>query len=278
MGLFTSTADRLRSGPALLLPFDPGMPQVLSALRLYDPAARERKGRVQLDGGLELSGPIEITPELSQQAGLPYGQTAAYLASGKGNFAVFNASRLVSGLIVRLGGTIHPAPPNRLMILEQMGDRSSALSQQIDREFADDPGLSPFATVLARTELSADHLIGLLGEYAPGLTVRYEVAEDVDEADNTWELWSDESPLRVEYTPPELFVPQMAPPAAAELREGGDVHEYMIRLDMPSTEVTSEIARNLGEAALTLSRTLGGVCLDTYDFLLARPEELCPPT
>ena len=46
---------------------------------------------------------------------------------------------------------------------------------------------------------------------------------------------------------------------------------------MPSTEITLEIAHNLAEAALTLSRTLGGVCLDTWDFLLVRPEDLHPP-
>ena len=176
MGLFTSTADRLRQGPALLLPFDPGMPQVLSALRLYDPAASVRKDRVKLDGGLELRGPIEITPDLSRQAGLPYGQTTAYLASGTGSFADFNAARLVSGLIVRLGGTIHPAPPNRLMLLKQLGKPSSALSQQIGLEFAEDPGLRPYATVLARAGLPAGDLIDLLSAYAPGLTVRTDVA------------------------------------------------------------------------------------------------------
>src|SRR5258708_33934091 len=104
MTLFDTTARRLQRGPAVLFPYDPGTDRLLSTVQQSDPAARQRRNTIHVEG-IQLLGPIPITPDLAFRTQVPSGMICAYLAKAKGTQAQFAASLLTSGLAARLGGT-----------------------------------------------------------------------------------------------------------------------------------------------------------------------------
>ena len=77
MGLFDRSASKLSGKTALLLDADPG-DALLHAARLYDPGVRRWHSRLVFRNGVLLLGPVTVTPELEQQAGLPPGMAVAY--------------------------------------------------------------------------------------------------------------------------------------------------------------------------------------------------------
>ena len=79
MALFDYTADRLARGPAVLFPADPADGMAEAMLR-YDPQADVKSGLFVFGNGVQLHGPVKVTPEGAMQAGLPAGMTAGYYA------------------------------------------------------------------------------------------------------------------------------------------------------------------------------------------------------
>ncbi len=89
-------------------------------MRAYDPALHVRSDRFDFDhGSLRLHGPVDVTPELAAAAALPAGTTAYYadvIETGtRGSRPDYvkwqDAERLVRGLAMRLGGTVHGERP-----------------------------------------------------------------------------------------------------------------------------------------------------------------------
>ena len=119
MALFDHTADRLARGPAVLFPADPADGMAEAILR-YDPQASVKSDRFVFGNGVQLHGPVTVTPELARQAGLPAGLTAGYYAaiveggtsrSRPDSLKWQDAERLIRGLAARLGGTVHDERP-----------------------------------------------------------------------------------------------------------------------------------------------------------------------
>ena len=119
MALFDHTADRLARGPAVLFPADPadGMAE---AIRHYDPQAGVKSDRFVFRNGVQLHGPVPVSPDVARQAGLPAGMTAGYYAaivaggtsrSRPDSLKWQDAERLIRGLAARLGGTVHDERP-----------------------------------------------------------------------------------------------------------------------------------------------------------------------
>src|SRR5215467_1615149 len=114
MGRFDRSASKLSGKTTLLLTADPGG-ALLDAARLYDPGVRPWRGRLVFRNGVLLFGPMTVTPELEQQAGLPAGMAVAYYAdaalqSHRERRSIeakqSDGDRLVRGLADRLGGTV----------------------------------------------------------------------------------------------------------------------------------------------------------------------------
>src|SRR5215469_11550624 len=119
MALFDHTAERLARGPAVLFPADPTDGMAEAILR-YDPEADVKSDRFVSGNGVQLHGPVTVTPEVARLSGLPEGMTAGYYADivegGTGrsrpdSLKWQDAERLIRGLAVRLGGTVHDARP-----------------------------------------------------------------------------------------------------------------------------------------------------------------------
>jgi hypothetical protein len=115
--LLDHSADRLATRTVLLLTADPG-DALLDAARWYDPKARPWHGRLVFSNGVLLFGPIEVTPKIAQQAGLPAGAAVAWYTGAAAQRTSQRRSHeakaddgelLVRGLAERLGGTTHPA-------------------------------------------------------------------------------------------------------------------------------------------------------------------------
>ena len=119
IALFDSTAKHLAPGPAVLFRADPADAMADAVLR-YDPAAGVQSGKFVLRNGVELHGPVEVTPEVARQAGLPAGPATGYYAtiaeSGTGrsrpdSLKWQDAERLIRGLAARLAGTVPDDQP-----------------------------------------------------------------------------------------------------------------------------------------------------------------------
>ena len=151
MGLFDRrTADKLSSRTKLLLAADPGS-ALLEAARQYDPAVREWHGRLVFRNGVLLFGPVEITPKLEQQAGLPAGTAVAWYTGSalqptkeerSHDSKVDDGDNLVRGLAERLGGTAQYAGPDPTpaLLASVYSQQALAVPQVIDvlRPFAGD--------------------------------------------------------------------------------------------------------------------------------------------
>jgi hypothetical protein len=138
MGLFRrSLARRMRRGPTLLLPEDPG-DRLLSAVRRFDPKAEPGDGFIELTFCL-LTGPIEATPEDGAVAYLPEH------ASDNG----VNANLLVDGLAHLLSGERRPPRPPA----------------------ADDMWLDPVVSVFTADPLPPDELLEVAAPYVADAAV-----------------------------------------------------------------------------------------------------------
>jgi hypothetical protein len=250
MGLFDRTDAKLAAGPTLLLTSDPG-PAFLDALRLYDPDVRPWHGRMVFGNGVLLFGPVEVTPKRAERAALPATAGIAWYAGA----AVQRTSerrtdtqkrtdgeRLVFGLASRLGGTMHPAPPQQ------------------------PPAL--VASVYSEQELARDQVIDVLRPFAGDLH-----AEDVK--GDSYSLTGPHAGFYTAYWPPRSFVPQIEPPALGKLRTGRP-HHWDLHTGTRASHAPRELCLKVGQAALALAGRAGGVAIDSLGFRLTAPEDLLP--
>jgi len=257
MPLFDHSAERLARGPAVLFAADPAGAMAEVILR-YDPQAGVKSDRFVFHNGVQLYGPVRVTPDAARQAGLPAGMTAGYYAAiveggtsrpRPDSLKWQDAERLIRGLAARLGGTVHDERPAmdlklRLSVYSghelPVGQVIEVIQPYIDTGdlvFQEDSGVSGAYYLLTKTE--------------PVFFVAY---------------W----PSRVSRS--KLALP---PPALGELRDK-EPCRWDLRTRFPVDTVPRETCLRVGEAALGLASRAGGVVVDTYGFPVDRPEDLLP--
>lgn len=261
MGLFGRAVDRvakrLAAGPTLVLPGHPPG-ELADALRAYDPALRVRSDRCDFDqGSLRLHGPVDVTPELAAAAALPPGMTTAYYADvvetgtrgSRPDYVKWqDAERLVRGLAVRLGGTVHGERP------------------LMDLKLA--------ASVYAGQPVPAEQVISVLRPYSAGDLF----VDEYQDVPGSYFLVSREDPAFLTvYWPPRLARSKLEPPplALGELRKQQPCR-WELQSKYPVAEAGRPISLLVGEAALALARRVDGTVIDPYGFPVRRPEDLLP--
>ena len=258
MALFDHTAERLARGPTLALAADPG-DEVTNLLHRYDPAVQLRRGHFVFGNGVLLYGPTQVTPKLAAQTGLPEGTVTAYygtiLAEAKRHYRPEDvtrrdAQRLIRGLAVRLGGTVHGSrPPSAVINLR--------------------------AAVYAPRPVPPEEVIRVLQPYASGTLF----AEDNPDVPESYFLLTQESPrFFTIYWPPRLARNPIEPPAAAigALRDQ-EPCRWELSNRHPADEASADLCLDVGQAAFDLARHTSGVVIDSYGFPIDRPEDLLPP-
>jgi hypothetical protein len=217
--LFDHTADRLATRTALLLTADPG-DALLDAARLYDPKARPWHGRLVFSNGVLLFGPIEVTPKIAQQAGLPAGAAVAWYTGAAAQRTsqrrsqeakVDDGELLVRGLAERLGGTTQPAglQPKLALLASVYSEQAPAVEQVID-------ALQPYAGEL-KVEDSKDDSYALSGKNIYFYTA----------------YWS-----------PRLYIEREAPAASARPARGRSTTGTCTRVSAPPTLRSISAARS----------------------------------
>ena len=250
MGLFDRSASKLSGRTTLLLAADPG-DALLDAARLYDPGVRSWHGRLVFSNGVLLFGPVTVTPELEQQAGLPAGMAVAYytVAALQGHrrrrsdeAKQFDGDRLVRGLADRLGGTVMYA--------------------------GKPPDLALLRSVYSEQALTPDQVIEVLRPYGGDFKVE-------DQAEDTYSLSGKRIYFYVAYWSPRLYREQDAPPAVGAMRSR-PLHHWDLHAGTGRKQVAHELAQRVGEAALALASRSGGVALDELGFPVTSPDDLLP--
>jgi hypothetical protein len=257
MALFDHPADRLARGPAVLFPAGPADGMAEAILR-YDPQADVKSDGFVLGNGVRLHGPVKVTPEVARQAGLPAGMTAGYYAGivegGTGrsrpdSLKWQDAERLIRGLAVRLGGTVHDERPPMDLKLR--------------------------VSVYSGHELPASQVVEVLQPFTG--TGDLVVEQDTGVSGAYYLLTKAEPVFFVAYWPPRLSRSKLAlpPPALGGL---GDKEpcRWDLRTKFPVAIVTRETCLRVAEAALALAHRADGVAIDTYGFPVDRPEDLLP--
>src|SRR5215468_10705269 len=257
MALFDRTARHLARGPAVLFPADPADAMAEAVLR-YDPAADVDGDRFVFRNDVQLHGPVGLTPDAARHAGLPAGLTTGYYASivegGTGrsrpdSLKWQDAERLIRGLAVRLGGTVHDARPPMDLKLR--------------------------VSVYSGHELPAAKVVEVLQPFIG--TGDLVVEQDTGVSGAYYLLTKAEPLFFVAYWPSRLSRSKLAlpPPALGEL---GDKEpcRWDLRTKFPVATVARETSLRVAEAALALAGRAGGVVIDTYGFPVDRPEDLLP--
>jgi hypothetical protein len=250
MGLFDRTEAKLKAGPTLLLPSDPG-PAFLETLQLYDPEVRRWHGRMVFSNGVLLFGPVEVTPKLAESAGLPPGAAIAWYAqpalqrhSQRRSDAQKrgDGERLLLGLVARVGGTIHPAPTIK------------------------PPSL--VASVYSEQGLPRDQVIEALRPFAGDLKPEEVKGE-------SYALSGDHAGFYTAYRPPESFIAQIEPAALGKLSERHP-HHWDLHAGVRASRAPRELALKVGGAAVALAQQSDGIAVDSLGFRFTAPEELLP--
>jgi hypothetical protein len=255
MALFDHTAERLARGPAVLFAADPADGMAEAILR-YDPQATVKSDRFVFHNGVQLHGPVTVTPAI--QARLPAGMTAGYYAAivegGTGrprpdSLKWQDAERLIRGLAARLGGTVHDERPAMDLKLR--------------------------ASVYSGHELPAGQVIEVLQPYTD--TGELHLEEDTGVSGAYYLLTNDEPVFFVAYWPSRLSRSRLAlpPPALGELRDK-EPCRWDLRTKFPVTAAPRETCLRVAEAALALATRANGVVIDTYGFPVDRSEDLLP--
>jgi hypothetical protein len=257
MALFDHTADRLARGPAVLFPADPADGMAEAVLR-YDPEAGVKSDRFVFHNGVQLHGPVTVTPDVARQARLPAGAAAGYYAaiveggtsrSRPDSLKWQDAERLIRGLAARLGGTVHDERPPMDLRLR--------------------------ASVYSGHELPAAQVVEVLQRYTGTGELVFE--EDTGVPGAYYLLTKQEPVFFVTYWPARLSRSRLAlpPPALGDLRDR-EPCRWDLRTKFPVTTATRETCLRVAEAALALARGTDGVVIDTYGFPVDRPEDLLP--
>lgn len=257
MALFDHTVERLARGPAVLFAADPTDDIAEAALR-YDPKAIAKSGSFVFRNGVQLHGPVAMTPDVARQARLPAGMTAGYYAAiveGRtgcprpDSLKWQDAVRLIRGLAARLGGTVHDERPAMDLKLR--------------------------VSVYSGHELPAAEVIEVLQPYTHTGDLVFE--KDTGVSGVYYLLTKAEPVFFVAYWPSRLSRSKLAlpPPALGEL---GDKEpcRWDLRTKFPVATVPRETCLQFAEAALALASRADGMVIDTYGFPMDRPEDLLP--
>jgi hypothetical protein len=248
--LFDHSAERLATRTALLLTADPGE-ALLDAARRYDPQVRRWHGRLVFGNGVLLFGPIEVTPEIEQRAGLPSGMAVAWYTGAAAQRTserrsheakVDDGELLVRGLADRLGGSTHPAKlqPELALLASVYSEQAPAVERVIDV-------LRPFAGDLKAEDQKPD-------SYAlSGKSVYFYTA-----------YWS-----------PRLYIEREAPAALGAGRTRRQ-HHWDLHAGVRATHAAPELCRKVGAAALALASESGGIAVDMLGFIISGVDDLVP--
>lgn len=250
MSLFDRSASRLPGKTTLLLTADPGG-ALLDAARLYDPGVRPWRGRLVFRNGVLLFGPVTVTPQLEQRAGLPAGMAVAFYADAalqrhrerrSGEAKQRDGDRLARGLADRLGGTVMYAgtPPDLALVTSVYSERAVA----------------------------PDQVIEVLRPYGGDFKVE-------DQTQNTYSLSGSGTYFYVAYWSPQLYLEFDAPPAVRAMRSR-PLHHWDLHPGTGRKHIAPELARRVGEAALALASRSGGVALDELKFPINSVDDLLP--
>jgi len=228
------------------------------AILRYDPQAGVKGDGFVFHNGVQLHGPVTVSPDVARQAGLPEGMTAGYYAAivegGTGrprpdSLKWQDAERLIRGLAARLGGTVHDERPPMDLRLR--------------------------ASVYSGHELPASQVAEVLQPYTD--TGELVCQEDTGVSGAYYLLTKAEPVFFVTYWPSRLSRSRLAlpPPALGELRDK-EPCRWDLRTKFPVATVARETCLRVAEAALALAAGTGGVVIDTYGFPVDRPEDLLP--
>jgi hypothetical protein len=254
MGLFNRSASgiasKLATRTALLLRADPGN-ALLDAARLYDPEVRPWRGRLIFRNGVLLFGPVTVTPEIEQRAGLPAGWAVAWYTGAAGQSSsqkrpheakVDDGDHLVHGLADRLGGTVRYSSPQTTLAL--------------------------LASVYSEQDLPFDQVAEVLQPYTGGLRAEDETAE-------TYTLNGKETPFLVFYWSPRLYLERNGPPAVGAMRSRRLCH-WDLHAGVSPEDAGREVCLKVGNAALALASRSAGVALDVLGFRISSADDLLP--
>jgi hypothetical protein len=248
--LFDHTADRLATQTTLLLAADPG-DALLDAARLYDPKARPWHGRIVFSNGVLLFGPVEVTPKLAQQAGLPAGVAVAWYTAAavqrtsqrrSHDAKVDDGELLVRGLAERLGGTTRPA--------------------------ALQPRLALLASVYSEQAPAVEQVIDALQPYAGELKVE-------DPKDDSYALSGEKIYFYTAYWSPRRYIEREAPAALGSARSRPH-HHWDLHTGVRASDAPVDLCRKVGAAAFALAGQSGGIALDMLGFIMDSPDDLVP--
>ena len=257
MALFDHTAERLARGPAVLFAADPA-DGVAEAVLRYDPQATVKSDGFVFHNGVQLHGPVTVTPDMARQAGLPSGMTAGYYAaiveggtsrSRPDSLKWQDAERLIRGLAARLGGTVHDERPAMDLKLR--------------------------VSVYSGHELPVGQVIEVLQPYTG--TGELHVEEDTGVSGAYYLFTKAEPVFFVTYWPSRVSRSRLAlpPPALGGLRDK-EPCRWDLRTKFPVATAPRETCLRVAEAALALARRADGVVIDTYGFPVDRPEDMLP--
>lgn len=255
MGLFdrpAKLAAKLATRTTLLLRADP-RDALLAAARQYDPQVRRVRDRLVFQNGLLLIGPVTVTPEIEQRAGLPagagmalawyIGASALSTSQRRSHVAVANdGDHLATGLADRLGGTVRYASPRSKLAL--------------------------IASVYSEQDLPVDQVAEALRPYSGPLRIDEEAAE-------TYTLRGTESPFLVFYRSPQLYFTENGPPAVGAMRSRPLCHWDLHAAYSPE-DAGREVCLKVGNAALALASQSGGIALDVLGFIISSADDLLP--
>ena len=257
MALFDHTAERLARGPAVLFAADPADGMAEAILR-YDPQAGVKGGKFVFHNGVQLYGPVRVTPDVARQARLPAGMTAGYYADilpggtsrpRPDSLKWQDAERLIRGLAARLGGTVHDERPAMDLKLR--------------------------LSVYSGHELTAGQVIEVLQPYTDTGELLFQGDSGVSGA--YYLLTKAEPVFFVTYWPSRLSRSRLAlpPPALGGLRDK-EPFRWDLRTKFPVATVPRGTCLRVAEAALALASRADGVVIDAYGFPVDRPEDLLP--
>jgi len=257
MALFDHTVERLARGPAVLFATDPADGMAEAILR-YDPQASVKSDRFVFHNGVQLHGPVSVTPDVARHARLPVGMTAGYYAAivegGTGrprpdSLKWQDAERLIRGLAARLGGMVHDERPAMDLKLR--------------------------VSVYSGHELPAGEVIEVLQPYTHTGDLVFE--EDTGVSGAYYLLTKAEPVFFVAHWPSRLSRSKLAlpPPALGELG-GMEPCRWDLRTKFPMATAPRETCLQVAEAALALASRADGVVIDTYGFPMDQPEDLLP--
>jgi hypothetical protein len=251
MAIFDRKASKLAAGPTLLLAADPG-PALLDAARLYDPQLRHWPGRLVFGNAVLLFGPAEVTPRLSQQAGLPPGVAVAWYAAAavqgeRGRRThqakIADGELLVCGLAARLGGTLFPGPslPPRALL----------------------------ASVYSEQPVPADEVAAVLRPYAGDAVIE-------DAGEDSYAVGGERISFYTVYLSPRLYRAFDAPPALGPMRKQ-PLHHWDLNTGMRPSGTHPGQRLKVAEAALALAARAGGVAVDMFGFRFTTPQDFLLP-